>query len=100
MDTRTTLHEVRAGECPGFRLGAGHRLKDAEAQAALAVKTANDKTGSARFLLGEIQYAEGNAAEAMKTWQKLIDDLPSDPAAATAKHKLAGTAHGGPQKNP
>ena len=79
---------------------AGHRLKDAEAQAALAVKLTNEKTGSARLLLGEIQYAEGNAAEAMKTWQKLIDDLPSDPAAATAKHKLAGTAPGGPRKTP
>src|SRR6516165_5852151 len=55
---------------------AGHRLNDAEAQATLAVKQTNDKNGSARLLLGEIQYALGNAAAARKTWQKLIDDLP------------------------
>jgi TolA-binding protein len=73
---------------------AGHRLNDAEAQAALAVQLTNDKNGAARLLLGEIQYAQGNAAEARKTWQKLIDDLPSDPAATTAKRKLESSAPG------
>jgi len=72
----------------------GHRLNDAEAQAVLAVQLTNDKNGAARLLLGEIQYAQGNAAEARKTWQRLIDDLPSDPAAATAKHKLENAAPG------
>jgi len=76
---------------------AGHRLNDAEAQAALAVQLTKYKNGSARLLLGEIQYAQGNAAEARKTWQRLIDDLPSDPAAATAKHKLESSAPGAPQ---
>jgi TolA-binding protein len=78
----------------------GDRLNDAEAQAALAMQLTNDKNGSARLLLGEIQYAQGNAAEARKTWQKLIDDLPSDPATTTAKHKLESSAPGAPQKNP
>jgi len=73
---------------------AGHRLNDAEAQAALAVQLTKDKNGSARLLLGEIQHAQGNAAQARKTWQRLIDDLPSDPAAATAKHKLESSASG------
>jgi TolA-binding protein len=70
----------------------GHRLSDAEAQAALAVQLTNNKNGSARLLLGEIQNAQGNTTEARKTWQKLIDDLPSDSAAATAKHKLESSA--------
>jgi Flp pilus assembly protein TadD len=39
----------------------GHRLNDAEAQATLAVQQTNDKNCSARLLLGEIQYAQGNA---------------------------------------
>jgi TolA-binding protein len=78
----------------------GHRLNDAEAQATLAVKLTNDKNASARLLLGEIQYAQGNAAEARNTWQKLIDDLPSDPAALTAKHKLESSAPGAPPKSP
>jgi TolA-binding protein len=79
---------------------AGHRLNDAEAQATLAVKQTNDKNGSARLLLGEIQYALGNAAAARKTWQKLIDDLPSDPAAATARHKLESFAPSASPKDP
>jgi TolA-binding protein len=78
----------------------GGRLNDAEAQAALAVRQTNGKNGSARLLLGEMQYAQGNAAEARKTWQKLIDDLPSDPATAAAQHKLESSAPGAPQKNP
>jgi TolA-binding protein len=72
----------------------GLRLKDAEAQAVLAVQLTNDKNGSARLLLGEIQYAQGNTAEARKTWQKLIDDLPSDRAAGTAKQRLESSVHG------
>jgi Flp pilus assembly protein TadD len=78
----------------------GHRLNDAEAQAAHAVKLTNDKNGSARLLLGEIQYAQGNVAEARKTWRKLIDDLPSDPATATAKRKLENSAPGAPKTIP
>lgn len=74
----------------------GHRLTDAEAQATLAVKLTNHKNGSARLLLGEIQYAQGNAAEARKTWQKLIDDLPSDPATASAKRRLENSSSGAP----
>jgi TolA-binding protein len=79
---------------------AGHRLNDAEAQAVLAVQLTNEKNGSARLLLGEIQYAQGKAAEARKTWQKLVDDLPSDPAAATAKQKLESSQHSAPQRDP
>ena len=51
-------------------------------------------------VISQVEIQNLTLEKAMKTWQKLIDDLPSDPAAATAKHKLAGTAHGGPQKNP
>ena len=78
----------------------GHRLNDAEAQATHAVKLTNDKNGSARLLLGEIQHAQGNVAEARKTWQKLIDDLPSDPATAIAKRKLENNAPGAPKTIP
>ena len=56
--------------------------------------------GSPGLLLGEIQYAQGNHREARQTRQKLIDDLPSDPAARTAKHKLETSAPGVHPKNP
>jgi len=79
---------------------AGHRLNDAEAQAALAVQLTGNKNGSARLLLGEIQYSQGNAEGARQTWQKLVEDLPSDPAAATAKHKLESSASKRPTKIP
>ncbi len=69
----------------------GGRLPDAETQAARAAELAGDKGGSARLLLGQIYFARGRTQEARKTWQKLVDDLPSDPSAAVAKRKLAET---------
>jgi Flp pilus assembly protein TadD len=72
----------------------GGRLPDAETQASRAAELAADKSGSARLLLGQIYFAQGKTQDAQKTWQKLVDDLPSDPATATAKRSLANTAAG------
>ena len=71
----------------------GH-LPDAEAHARRAVDLAGDKGGSARLLLGQIYLAEGKTLDARKTWQKLAEDLPSDPSAVVAKRKLEDTALG------
>jgi Flp pilus assembly protein TadD len=71
----------------------GH-LPDAEAHARRAVDLAGDKVGSARLLLGQIYLAEGKTLDARKTWQKLAEDLPSDPSAVVAKRKLEDTALG------
>ena len=57
-----------------------------------AVELAGDKGSQARLLLGQIYFAEGKTAEARTTWQKLVDDLPNDPAAIAAKRKLEETA--------
>lgn len=70
----------------------GGRLPDAEAHARRAVELAGDKGGSARFLLAEIQFAQGKTLDARKTWQKLVDELPSDPSAPAAKRKLEATS--------
>jgi Flp pilus assembly protein TadD len=70
----------------------GGRLSDAESHAIRAVELAGDKGSQARLLLGQIYFAEGKTAEARTMWQKLVDDLPNDPAAITAKGKLEETA--------
>ncbi len=70
------------------------RLPDAEAHARRAVDLAGDKSGSARLLLGQIYLAEGKTLDARRTWQKLAEDLPSDPSAVVAKRKLEDTALG------
>ena len=71
----------------------GH-LPDAEAHARRTVDLAGDKGGSARLLLGQIHLAEGKTLDARRTWQKLAEDLPSDPSAVIAKRKLEDTALG------
>jgi Flp pilus assembly protein TadD len=71
----------------------GH-LPDAEAHARRAVDLAGDKGGWARLLLGQIYLAEGKKLDATKTWQKLAEDLPSDPSAVVAKRKLEDAALG------
>ncbi len=68
----------------------GGRLSDAESEASRAANLAGDKGGSARLLVGEIQLAQGRTRDARRTWQKLVDDWPSDPSAAAAKRKLQG----------
>lgn len=73
-------------------LRIGGRLSDAETHAIRAVELAGDKGSQARLLLGQIYFAEGRTAEARKTWQKLVDDLPNDSAAIAAKRKLEETA--------
>jgi tetratricopeptide (TPR) repeat protein len=68
------------------------RLSDAESHASRAASLAGDKGASARFLLGQIYFAQGKIFEARKTWQQLVQDFPSDPSALAAKRKLADTA--------
>jgi cytochrome c-type biogenesis protein CcmH/NrfG len=70
----------------------GGRLLDAESHAIRATELAGGKGSQARLLLGQIYFAQGRTSEARKTWQKLMDDLPSDPSAVAAKHKLEDTA--------
>ena len=70
----------------------GGHLPEAESQASRAADLAGEKGGSARLLLGQIYFAQGKTLEARKTWQKLVEDLPSDPAAVAAKRKLDDTA--------
>ena len=65
------------------------RFSDAEAEAARAVRLAKGKGAAPALLLGEIQYAEGKKADAMKTWQALLTTFPSDPIAPEAKRLLA-----------
>jgi Flp pilus assembly protein TadD len=72
-----------------WRIG-GH-LSDAESHASRAADLAVGKAGPARLLLGQIYFAQGKTLEARKTWQKLIEDLPSDPSAVAAKRKLDDT---------
>jgi tetratricopeptide (TPR) repeat protein len=69
-----------------WRIG-GH-WPEAESHASRAVDLAGKKGGSARLLLGQIYFAQGKTVEARKTWQKLVEDLPSDPSAVSAKRKL------------
>jgi Flp pilus assembly protein TadD len=76
----------------------GGRLAEAGSQASRAVKLAGEKGGVARLLLGEIQYAQGKALDARKTWQQLVVDMPADPSTPAAKRKLADSAKG-PEKN-
>jgi len=71
----------------------GH-LPDAEAHARHAVDLAGDKGGSACLLLGQIYLVEGKTLEARRTWQKLAEDLPSDPSAVVARRKLEDIALG------
>jgi cytochrome c-type biogenesis protein CcmH/NrfG len=73
-------------------LRVGGSLSDAESHAIRAAELAGDKGSPARLLLGQIYFAEGRTSEARKTWQRLLDDLPSDPAATAAKHRLEDTA--------
>jgi tetratricopeptide (TPR) repeat protein len=80
-------------------LRIGGRLPNAESEAVRAADLAADKGGSARLLLGEIQLAQGRTLDARKTWQKLVDDLPSDPWAGAAKRKLEANP-GAPGKTP
>lgn len=68
------------------------RLPDAEAHAIRAADLAGNKGGSARLLLGQIYLAQGKPLEARKTWEKLVEDLPSDPSVTVAKRKLEDTA--------
>jgi cytochrome c-type biogenesis protein CcmH/NrfG len=67
-------------------------LPDAESHARRAVELAGDKGGPARFLLAEIQFAQGKTLDARKTWRKLVDELPSDPSTPAAKRKLEATS--------
>jgi len=73
-------------------LRIGGRLSDAEAHAIRASELAGDKGSQARLLLGQIYFAEGKTTEARKTWQKLADELPNEPAGIAAKRKLEETA--------
>lgn len=72
-------------------LRIGGRLSDAETHAMRAAELAGDKGSQARFLLGQIYFAEGKTAEARTMWQKLVSDSPKDPAAVAAKRKLEET---------
>src|SRR5208337_3395395 len=65
------------------------RLSDAESAAARAVQLAKEKGASSKYLLGQIQYAEGKQAEAKSTWESIVTAFPSDPVASEAKKTLA-----------
>jgi Flp pilus assembly protein TadD len=65
------------------------RLSEAETHAQRAIDLAHEKGAGARFLLGEIQQAEGKLPEAQKTLQELATKFPGDPSAAEARNRLA-----------
>jgi len=65
------------------------RLSDAESAAARAVQLSKEKGASSKYLLGQIQYAEGKQAEAKSTWESIVTAFPSDPVASEAKKTLA-----------
>jgi Flp pilus assembly protein TadD len=65
------------------------RLSEAETHAQRAIDLAHEKGAGARFLLGEIQQAEGKLPEAQKTLQELAAKFPGDPSAAEARKRLA-----------
>jgi tetratricopeptide (TPR) repeat protein len=65
------------------------RLSDAESHAARAVTLSRNASAEPYLLLGEIQHAQGNNAGARETWQRLLDNFPSDPAAPKARQDIA-----------
>jgi Flp pilus assembly protein TadD len=65
------------------------RMADAETHAWRAAELAREKGAAARFLLGEIQQAEGKLPAAQSTWQDLVTNFPGDPSAAEARKRLA-----------
>jgi len=73
------------------------RLKDAEAHAARAASLAQEKGAFATFLLGEIQYAEGEWLQAKASWELVVSQFPNDPVVPKAKEKLKRTAEWRPE---
>lgn len=76
------------------------RFKDAENEAARAVRLAKEKGAAPLFLLGEIQYAEGKHAEAKHNWQTLLAVFPSDSIVPETKKLLARVESDTPQAGP
>src|SRR5262249_12098766 len=67
------------------------RNKEWQAAASAAVSSANlahSKAAAALLLLGDIQLAAGNRAEAKQTWDKLISTFPNDPLVPEAKKRI------------
>lgn len=65
------------------------RFADADSHAERAAALARDKGAEPLLLLGEIQQAEGKVGEARRTWLKLANNFPGDPAAQKARQNLA-----------
>ena len=83
----------RAGWHADFDLASAyfqlHRLSDAELAASRAVSLAKEKGATSLFLLGEIQYAEGNRDDAKHTWESLLKLFPKDSAVFLTRKMLA-----------
>jgi tetratricopeptide (TPR) repeat protein len=82
-----------ASWCTYFELATAYvkvqRSSEAESAAARAVQLAKEKGASAKYLLGQIQYAEGKRADAKSTWESIVTAFPGDPVASEAKKTLA-----------
>lgn len=63
----------------------------AEQHAERAVELTKGKNAQARLLLGKIEAARGNRADAERTFKSVIQDFPKEPAAAAARSELASS---------
>jgi len=79
----------RASYQLAFAYVKANRLSDAESAAASAARLAKGQGAAAKFLLGQIQYAEDKQEDAKSTWESIVKTYPSDPMAAQAKKALS-----------
>jgi tetratricopeptide (TPR) repeat protein len=66
-----------------------NRWSDAESAAARAAQLAKEKGASSKYLLAQIQYAEGKRADAKSTWESILTSFPGDPLVPETKKTLA-----------
>jgi tetratricopeptide (TPR) repeat protein len=66
-----------------------NRWSDAESAAVRATQLAKEKGASSRYLLAQIQYAEGKRDDAKSTLESILKAFPADPVIPEAKKLLA-----------
>ncbi len=92
-----TLNQAYAANGAGWRtrylLASAYaktgKLRDAEMQAASAVKLARTNSATPLLLLGDIQAASGKWMEAKQSWNQILTECPNCPEANDARKRTA-----------